>query len=54
MQAVQYVQDNPDEVCPAGWKPGEKTMKPDTKLSKGYFVAIGEARNFNPQCQGLQ
>ena len=22
-QALQYVQENPDEVCPAGWKPGE-------------------------------
>ncbi|KAG0570779.1 hypothetical protein M758_6G180500 [Ceratodon purpureus] len=40
LQAVQYVQDNPDEVCPAGWKPGEKTMKPDSKLSKEYFEAI--------------
>jgi peroxiredoxin (alkyl hydroperoxide reductase subunit C) len=40
LQAVQYVQDNPDEVCPAGWKPGEKTMKPDSKLSKEYFSAI--------------
>lgn len=40
LQAVQYVQDNPDEVCPAGWKPGEKTMKPDTKGSKEYFAAI--------------
>lgn len=40
LQAIQYVQDNPDEVCPAGWKPGEKTMKPDSKLSKEYFSAI--------------
>ncbi|TKY53143.1 2-Cys peroxiredoxin BAS [Spatholobus suberectus] len=24
LQALQYVQENPDEVCPAGWKPGEK------------------------------
>eukprot|EP00245_Coleochaete_scutata_P007515 TRINITY_DN22945_c0_g1_i1.p1 TRINITY_DN22945_c0_g1~~TRINITY_DN22945_c0_g1_i1.p1 ORF type:complete len:293 (-),score=71.92 TRINITY_DN22945_c0_g1_i1:474-1313(-) len=40
LQAVQYIQNNPDEVCPAGWKPGEKTMKPDTKLSKEYFAAI--------------
>ncbi|KAG6543441.1 hypothetical protein Mapa_015111 [Marchantia paleacea] len=40
LQAVQYVQENPDEVCPAGWKPGEKTMKPDSKLSKEYFAAI--------------
>ncbi|KAI5069238.1 hypothetical protein GOP47_0015539 [Adiantum capillus-veneris] len=40
LQAVQYVQENPDEVCPVGWKPGEKTMKPDSKLSKEYFAAI--------------
>ncbi|XVE61413.1 hypothetical protein DITRI_Ditri06bG0037800 [Diplodiscus trichospermus] len=40
LQALQYVQENPDEVCPAGWKPGEKTMKPDPKLSKEYFAAI--------------
>jgi peroxiredoxin (alkyl hydroperoxide reductase subunit C) len=39
-QAVQYVQDNPDEACPIDWKPGEKTMKPDTKGSKQYFAAI--------------
>ena len=40
LQAVQYVQSNPDEVCPAGWKPGEKTMKPDPKGSKEYFAAV--------------
>ncbi|KAG6433873.1 hypothetical protein SASPL_105492 [Salvia splendens] len=40
LQALQFVQDNPDEVCPAGWKPGEKSMKPDPKLSKEYFAAI--------------
>ncbi|XP_047315431.1 2-Cys peroxiredoxin BAS1, chloroplastic-like [Impatiens glandulifera] len=40
LQALQYVQENPDEVCPAGWKPGDKSMKPDPKLSKDYFAAI--------------
>ncbi|WJX51469.1 thioredoxin-dependent peroxiredoxin [Trifolium repens] len=40
LQALQYVQENPDEVCPAGWKPGEKSMKPDPKLSKDYFAAV--------------
>jgi peroxiredoxin 2/4 len=39
-QALQYVQENPDEVCPAGWKPGDKSMKPDPKGSKEYFAAI--------------
>ena len=22
LAALQHVQNNPDEVCPAGWKPG--------------------------------
>jgi peroxiredoxin (alkyl hydroperoxide reductase subunit C) len=40
LQAIQYVQANPDEVCPAGWKPGEKTMNPDPVKSKEFFAAI--------------
>lgn len=39
-QAIQYVQSHPDEVCPAGWKPGDKTMNPSPKKSKDYFKAI--------------
>uniref|UniRef100_A0A7S3VVT1 thioredoxin-dependent peroxiredoxin n=2 Tax=Eukaryota TaxID=2759 RepID=A0A7S3VVT1_DUNTE len=38
LQAIQYIQANPDEVCPAGWKPGEKTMKPSSP--KDYFSKI--------------
>ncbi|WVY90745.1 hypothetical protein V8G54_036259 [Vigna mungo] len=33
-RTLQYVQKNPDEVCPVWWKPGEKSMKPYPKLSK--------------------
>jgi peroxiredoxin 2/4 len=40
LQAFQYVQSHPDEVCPAGWKPGEKTMNPDPVKSKVYFEAL--------------
>ncbi|MEB3884219.1 peroxiredoxin [Lyngbya sp. CCY1209] len=40
LQAIQYVQTNPDEVCPAGWQPGEKTMNPDPVKSKEFFAAI--------------
>ncbi|KAL1545638.1 myb-like DNA-binding protein bas1 [Salvia divinorum] len=39
-ETLRTLQENPDEVCPAGWKPGEKSMKPDPKLSKEYFAAI--------------
>ncbi len=40
LQAIQYVQSHPDEVCPAGWTPGEKTMNPDPVKSKEYFAAV--------------
>ena len=40
LQAIQYVQSHPDEVCPAGWKPGDATMNPDPVKSKEYFAAI--------------
>lgn len=36
LQAFQFV-DKHGEVCPAGWKPGNPTIKPDTDSSKEYF-----------------
>lgn len=36
VQAFQFT-DKHGEVCPAGWKPGKQTMKPDPKLSQDYF-----------------
>nr|ALL97223.1 2-Cys peroxiredoxin [Pyropia endiviifolia] len=39
LQAIQYVQSHPDEVCPANWKPGDRTMNPDPIKSKNYFAA---------------
>ena len=35
-QAFQFT-DEHGEVCPAGWKPGKATMKPDPEASKTYF-----------------
>lgn len=40
LKAIQYVQSHPDEVCPAEWKEGDKTMVPDPVKSKVYFSAI--------------
>ena len=40
LQAIRHVQTHPDEVCPAGWKPGEKTMNPDPVKSKEFFAAV--------------
>ncbi|KAJ8735152.1 hypothetical protein PYW08_014402 [Mythimna loreyi] len=36
VQAFQYT-DKHGEVCPANWKPGSKTIKPDTKAAQEYF-----------------
>lgn len=40
LQAIQYVQAHPDEVCPGGWQPGDKTMVPDPVKSKVYFASV--------------
>lgn len=40
LQAIQYVQSHPDEVCPANWKPGDATMNPDPVKSKEFFAAV--------------
>ena len=37
LDALQYTQENPDEVCPAGWQPGDKTMRPDFDGKREYF-----------------
>ncbi len=31
-QAAQFIAKNPNEVCPAKWRPGEKTLKPGLDL----------------------
>jgi alkyl hydroperoxide reductase subunit AhpC len=37
IQAFQFVEKH-GEVCPANWRPGEATMKPDPVGSKTYFA----------------
>ncbi len=32
VQAAQFVTEHPSEVCPAKWKPGDKTLKPGLDL----------------------
>jgi len=32
IKAAQYVRANPDEVCPAAWEEGEKTLAPSLEL----------------------
>ncbi|MGK7887983.1 MAG: peroxiredoxin [Leptolyngbyaceae cyanobacterium] len=38
LHAIQHVQNHPDEVCPADWQPGDKTMNPDPIKSKEFFA----------------
>lgn len=40
LQAIQHVQANPNEVCPAGWQPGGKTMTPDPVKAKEFFASV--------------
>ena len=40
LQAFQHIRNNPDEVCPANWNPGDKTMNPDPVKSKEFFAAV--------------
>ncbi len=40
LQAIQHVQSHPDQVCPAGWQPGDKTMVPDPVKAKVFFAAV--------------
>ncbi|RVE61529.1 hypothetical protein OJAV_G00171620 [Oryzias javanicus] len=40
VQAFQFT-DKHGEVCPAGWKPGSDTIKPDVQKSKDFFSKHG-------------
>ena len=43
VQAFQYADTHDGEVCPASWRPGQKSMKANPTGSKDYFAAV------NPQ-----
>jgi len=42
VKAFQFT-DEHGEVCPAGWEPGSKTIKPDVEGSKEYFEGVAAA-----------
>jgi hypothetical protein len=45
LQAVQHVQANPDVVCPAGWRPGDRCVTPLFALLfwHGFGAAVLQA-----------
>lgn len=40
LKAFAYTRKNPAEVCPAKWKPGDKTLKPSEKLVGNVAAAL--------------
>lgn len=40
MQANIYLSAHPDEVCPAGWREGEKTLKPSARIVGKVYEAM--------------
>ncbi|KAF2880029.1 hypothetical protein ILUMI_26150 [Ignelater luminosus] len=41
IEALKFVEEH-GEVCPANWKQGDKTIKPDPKGSKEYFQSANK------------
>ncbi len=41
VQADQFTESHPGEVCPANWTPGSEAMKADVVKSKEYFSKHG-------------
>nr|CAI5828646.1 unnamed protein product [Callosobruchus analis] len=41
IEAIQFVEEH-GEVCPANWRKGQKTIKPDPKGSQDYFKSTHE------------
>ena len=40
MEANAYLRQHPDEACPAKWKPGAKTLRPNEKMVGRVFEAL--------------
>jgi len=38
LQAIQYTQQHPDELCPAGWEAGDRAIPADVIGARQYFA----------------
>lgn len=45
LKAIQYTDDNPDEVCPANWQPGDQAIIEDWEKSREYFSTSKTNKN---------
>ncbi|MGC8756762.1 MAG: peroxiredoxin [bacterium] len=42
VKAFMYVREHSDEVCPAKWKPGDKTIKPGESIVGKVYKVLGK------------
>ena len=42
IDAFKFVRENPDAACPAGWRPGQKTLRPGLDLVGHVYEALTE------------
>jgi peroxiredoxin (alkyl hydroperoxide reductase subunit C) len=45
LQSIQYVKENPGQVCPVDWKLGEQTLNSHPLKSKHYFKNLYSKKN---------
>ena len=53
LKAIKFVAEH-GEVCPAGWQPGDPTMKAGIESSKEYFETLADAPLDTPLAPTLQ
>lgn len=44
LEALNHARNNPDEVCPANWKPGEDTLKPSEKHVGNIYELFAQSK----------
>jgi len=48
LQAIQYVASHPDELCPAGWTPGDRAIPDSVVGASEYFAEMASSSEPTP------
>ncbi len=51
LRSIQYIQENPGQVCPIDWKYGDKTFHSNPLKSKDYFKKLYSKKKNKKLCQ---